>query len=137
MTEIAKVPLGMGLVLALAGILFLLILWNFHRDNNNSLDLKDLVCLDGKLNEAKFSRFVAFIVSTWGFVYLIIDQRFSEWYFAGYMTAWCGNALVNKYLNIKDQAQSHGTTATQPPVPPQPPIPAPPPPPPPPPPQIP
>jgi hypothetical protein len=50
-------------------------------------------------------RFTAFVVSTWGFVYLIVDQRFSEWYFAGYMAAWTGNALLNKWLSAKETPQ--------------------------------
>lgn len=104
MIDISKVPFGMSLVLALCVAMLLLILWNFHRDQDNQIDLKDLICSEGKINEAKFARFGAFIVSTWGFVYLILDERFSEWYFAGYMAAWVGNALANKYLNSKDHS---------------------------------
>ena len=103
---------GMNLVLAFAAIVFIMIIWNIQRDKDNQVDIKDLVCTDGRLNEAKFMRFVTFVVSTWGFIYLIVDQRFSEWYFAGYMAAWTGNALVNKWLNIKEQS-----TAAPPPPP--------------------
>lgn len=102
--DISKVPFGMSMVLLIAVGILLAILWNFHRDRDNHVDLKDLICHEGQVNEAKFARFGAFIVSTWGFVYLILDERFSEWYFAGYMAAWCGNALVNKYLNTKETA---------------------------------
>jgi hypothetical protein len=80
-----------------------MILWNFHRDRDNQVDLKDLICHNGQINEAKFTRLGAFLVSTWGFVYLILDTRFSEWYFGGYMAAWVGNALLNKYLNAREQ----------------------------------
>jgi hypothetical protein len=87
-------------------IVAVLVAWNIQRDKTNQVDLKDLVCTDGRLNEAKFMRFTTFVVSTWGFVYLIVDQRFSEWYFAGYMAAWTGNALVNKWLTIKEQSSA-------------------------------
>lgn len=100
--ELAKVPFGMSLILGALILLALLVLWNFHRDKENTIDLKDLVCHKGQINETKFARFTAFVVSTWGFVYLIIDERFSEWYFAGYMAAWAGNALVSKYLSLRD-----------------------------------
>jgi small-conductance mechanosensitive channel len=93
----------MNLVIIIVAIVALLIAWNIQRDKTNQIDLKDLVCTDGRINEAKFMRFCTFVVSTWGFVYLIVDQRFSEWYFAGYMAAWTGNALVNKWLSIKQQ----------------------------------
>ena len=103
----------MNIVLALLFVLFLMVLWNIQRDKNNQVDVKDLVCTDGRLNEAKFMRFTAFAVSTWGFVYLIVDQRFSEWYFTGYMAMWAGNALLNKWLSTKEPPKD-------PPPPPQP-----------------
>jgi hypothetical protein len=93
----------MNMVIIIVALVALLIAWNIQRDKTNQIDLKDLVCKDGRINEAKFMRFGTFVVSTWGFVYLIVDQRFSEWYFAGYMAAWTGNALVNKWLSIKEQ----------------------------------
>jgi len=110
--DISRVPMGMSLVLLLAVAVLVAILWNFHRDKDNQIDLKDLICADGKINEAKFARFGAFIVSTWGFVYLILDERFSEWYFAGYMAAWVSNALWNKWLNGREAIQGQNTLAS-------------------------
>jgi len=123
MTDIIAVSSGMSLVLAVSVTLLLLVLWNFHRDCDNQIDIKDLICSDGKINEAKFARFGAFIVSTWGFVYLILDERFSEWYFAGYMAAWVGNALANKYLNTREHTTSPTPPTPTPPLPPTPPPP--------------
>ncbi len=99
-----QVSHGMNVILAVVAVVALLVFWNVQRDKSNQIDLKDLVCTNGKINEAKFMRFTTFVVSTWGFVYLIVDQRFSEWYFAGYMAAWAGNALLNKWLTIKEQS---------------------------------
>ena len=104
----------MNLVIVIVALVAILIAWNIQRDKNNTIDLKDLVCTDGRINEAKFMRFFTFVVSTWGFVYLIVDQRFSEWYFAGYMAAWTGNALVNKWLSIKEQATANPVNAPPP-----------------------
>lgn len=104
---------GMVISLVILVVLAVLFIWNIQRDKENQVDIKDLICQDGRINEAKFMRFTAFVVSTWGFVYLIVDQRFSEWYFAGYMGAWAGNALLNKWLSIKQQ-----TNSVQPPPPP-------------------
>ena len=101
-----QVSHGMNVILAIVVILAVLIFWNIQRDKNNQIDLKDLVCKDGRINEAKFLRFTTFVVSTWGFVYLIVDQRFSEWYFAGYMAAWTGNALLNKWLTLKESSNN-------------------------------
>ena len=106
----------MNLVIVIVALVAILIAWNIQRDKNNTIDLKDLVCTDGRINEAKFMRFFTFVVSTWGFVYLIVDQRFSEWYFAGYMAAWTGNALVNKWLSIKEQTTTIPVNAPPPPA---------------------
>lgn len=109
---------GMVISLIVIVILSLAFIWNIQRDRDNHVDIKDLICSDGRINEAKFMRFTAFVVSTWGFIYLIVDQRFSEWYFAGYMAAWAGNALLNKWLTIKQGNQ----TPDPPALPPRPPI---------------
>lgn len=95
----------MNVVIALVVIIAALVIWNIQRDQTNQVDIKDLICTEGRLNEHKFMRFTAFVVSTWGFIYLIVDQRFSEWYFAGYMAAWTGNALLNKWLSTKENSQ--------------------------------
>ena len=97
---------GMGIILALTVLALLGILWNFQRDTDNSVDIKDLICHKGQLHQGKFMRFGAWIVSTWGFIYLIMDHKFSEWYFAGYMAAWAGNALISKYLDRGNNATS-------------------------------
>jgi hypothetical protein len=107
---------GMVISLIVIVVLSLAFIWNIQRDRENQVDIKDLICSDGRINEAKFMRFTAFVVSTWGFVYLIVDQRFSEWYFAGYMAAWAGNALLNKWLTIK-QGTSNGSPPPPPPRP--------------------
>lgn len=106
---------AMNVVIAIVVVIAALIIWNFQRDRNNQVDIKDLICTDGRINEQKFMRFTAFVVSTWGFVYLIVDQRFSEWYFAGYMAAWAGNALLDKWLNARSGNQSNNPSPPPPP----------------------
>ena len=105
---------GMVISLIIIVVLSLAFIWNIQRDRDNTVDIKDLICKDGRINEAKFMRFTAFVVSTWGFIYLIVDQRFSEWYFAGYMAAWAGNALLNKWLTIKETNQNPDPPAPPP-----------------------
>lgn len=105
-------PIDLGFVkftpMSIALIIMVLvaaaIIWNLQRDKDNQVDIKDLICSNGKINERKFTRFSAWLVSTWGFVYLIVDQRFSEWYFTGYMALWAGNALLEKYLDQRDKS---------------------------------
>lgn len=91
--------LSMIIVLAIVVFFLLLVLLIWHKDINNNTDIKDLICVNGRLDEKKFVRFGAWIVSTWGFIYLILENKFSEWYFMGYMTAWVGNAILDKYIS--------------------------------------
>lgn len=101
-----ETKISMSLVLALCFIFLLIILWVYQRDSSNNVDIKDLFCTDGKIDEKKFTRLGAWVVSTWGFVYLIVDQRFSEWYFVGYMTAWVANALFDKYMQKDKESKN-------------------------------
>ena len=96
-----KMHVSMTMLLAVVVIALLLILWAWHRQSDNAIDLKDLICRNGALDEKKFTRFGAWIVSTWGFVYLILDDQFTEWYFTGYMAIWVGNAIAEKWLANK------------------------------------
>jgi hypothetical protein len=98
-TDINKAQFGLSTILIIVVGLLLFVLYAWHKDSESKIDLKDLICSDHKLDEKKFVRFGAWIVSTWGFVYLIVEERFSEWYFMGYMAAWVGNAIFDKYLN--------------------------------------
>lgn len=99
--SINKTQVAMSSVLMLVVLFLVLLLWVWHRNSESNVDLKDLVCSNGRIDEKKFVRFGAWIVSTWGFVYLIVEERFSEWYFMGYMAAWVGNAILDKYLTKK------------------------------------
>jgi hypothetical protein len=96
------------------GLLFCTILyalWKLNQDKKNTISIIDLVAVNGKLNERKFSRFGAWIVSTWGFVYLIANDKLSEWYFVGYMAAWVANALIGKA--IKDPNDEESSTSKE------------------------
>jgi hypothetical protein len=111
---------GMALLLTVVVLVLLGMVFYFHRDPSSKFDLRDLICYRGELNQGKFMRFGAWIISTWGFVYLVLDQKLTEWYFAGYMAAWAGNALISKYLD-RGRASDAEPTATQEPVEPPPP----------------
>jgi hypothetical protein len=49
----------------------------------------------------KWQSGLAFIVSSWGFIWLCLNDSMSEWYFGGYMLAWAGAS----YLNARMKAQ--------------------------------
>ena len=98
-----KVQFSMSAVLTLLFVLGLIILWAYSRSKDTQVDFKDLFCSHDRIDTRKFYMLGAWVVSTWGFIYLLIEERFSEWYFAGYMAAWVGNALVDKYISTNKE----------------------------------
>ena len=93
----------MELLLALLLFIMIVTMVRMSLNPTDSFDLKDLVSEDGKLVERKFTRFGAWVISTWGFVYILVNNpnTFPEWYFVGYMTVWVGNAIMGKYVVTK------------------------------------
>lgn len=86
----------------LLGFIFVVLvvwLYNLNKDPDSKISLIDLVATDGKLEERKISRFGAWIISSWGLVYLISINELKEWYFIGYMGAWVANALLSSYVS--------------------------------------
>lgn len=88
----------MYVILAVLAVSCIRWLWKQNQSRQSTIDLADLITVGGRLNERKVTRFGAWIVSTWGFVYLIVAGKLTEWYFVGYMTAWVANALIGKAI---------------------------------------
>jgi hypothetical protein len=109
--HVFRLHLSMPFLLTCLSIFLLILLYIWHKDKRSKVDLTDLICSEGKVDEKKFTRLGAWIVSTWGFVYLILDNKFTEWYFTGYIAVWVGNAIVDKYLNSKNtqEIKTEGT----------------------------
>lgn len=93
----------MELLLAFLVLIIIITLVQMTRNPNDELDLKDLVSTNNKLDEKKFTRFGAWVISTWGFVYILVNNpaNFPEWYFVGYMAVWVSNAILDKYMTNK------------------------------------
>lgn len=104
---------GMSIVLGLLFFYAIFLLWRWNASRTNKIEISDLVCLNGRIDEKKFTRFGAWVVSTWGFVYLILDDKFSEWFFAGYMAAWVSNALFDKFLNRNKAKEVESINVTE------------------------
>lgn len=90
----------------LLGFIFIVLvvwLYNVNKDPHNKISLIDLVATDGKLVERKITRFGAWIISSWGLVYLISINELKEWYFIAYMGAWVANALIGSYIKSREE----------------------------------
>ncbi len=93
----------MYLILAVVIISGLIFLWQIHKDDTNSLKLTDLITTNGRISERKFCRFGSWVVSTWGFVYLVVDHNLSIEYFSIYISVWAANALVGKAITARNK----------------------------------
>ena len=90
----------------LLGFIFIVLvvwLYNVNKDPHNKISLIDLVATDGKLVERKITRFGAWIISSWGLIYLISINELKEWYFIAYMGAWVANALIGSYIKSREE----------------------------------
>lgn len=89
----------MELLLAILIFIVIITLIQMTRNPHDAFDLKDLVSTDGRLDEKKFTRFGAWVISTWGFIYILVNNpgNFPEWYFVGYMMVWVGNAILDRW----------------------------------------
>lgn len=98
MIEITKPVFGliMLLLVALAGIMA----WKATHNVKSKFSLTDaFLDKNGKTSFARIGQFSALTVSTWGFVYLVVDGKMSAWYFQGFMLTWVGNGLGHKWLD--------------------------------------
>jgi len=89
----------MWVLLAFIFVVLIVWLYNVSNKDENDISLIDLVATNGKLEERKITRFGAWIISSWGLVYLISINELKEWYFIAYMGAWVANALIGAYIN--------------------------------------
>lgn len=94
----------MQLLLAMMIFIVIYVLVKLSLNPNDNLNLSDLVTVNGRLDEKKFTRFGAWVVSTWAFIYLIVNNpgNFPEWYFVGYMGVWVTNAIFDKYMTARE-----------------------------------
>lgn len=97
----------MWVLLGFIFVVMVIWLYNLDKDPHSKISLIDLLATDGKLEERKISRFGAWIISSWGLVYLISINELKEWYFIGYMGAWVANGLIGSYLNNKEKEYNY------------------------------
>lgn len=86
---------GLLMFLLIAGCLIYL---HISSDHSN-FDLVELLATDqktGKLSDSKMRINAAFLVTCWAFVYLVMNDKFSEWFFFGFMGAWVTDRFLSR-----------------------------------------
>lgn len=108
LTKMEAMPLtSLLLFLMLVGFFLVLLYAQFKHDG---FDLRELLCIEGKVSLEKTATAVAMVISSWGFVTLIVSNKMTEWYFVAYMVSWAGlrvlsggvlsSSLQNKQANV-------------------------------------
>lgn len=88
------------LVLGISSLLFIIFLITAHSSKVQPFDIKTtIVDESGRFSLSKFGQLVALMVSTWVLIYQTRHNNLTEWLFIGYMSAWAGANLLNKYLD--------------------------------------
>ena len=93
------IVLGLFLVIIVISVIELYRL--ARRSDASVLDLVTRTDQAGKIriDPDKFFATGAFLISSWGFYYLIVADKMSEVYFTFYMTLWAGK----HYLSIREK----------------------------------
>lgn len=97
-------------ILAFIMIFCTIYLYRLNKDDRNTIYIMDLITINGRLNDRKFTRFITWVVSTWGFIYLISIGQLTEWYFIGYMGAWVANALIGKAIKDPNKEETQNSS---------------------------
>lgn len=76
-----------------------------HLSNKyQNFDLIELLAIDqmtGKMSDSKVRLNTAFVLTAWAFVYLVMNDKFTEWYFTGFMVAWVSDRFLARKANIE------------------------------------
>lgn len=95
-----------GIMVLLLIVLLISLIWNLNK-KEGSFDLNDLfVDTNGKASTSRISAVVALILSSWAFVHLTLNDKLTEWFFAGYMAIWVLNRSFSKWTDIKSHIES-------------------------------
>lgn len=93
--------LAFGTIIILLVILAGILAWKATHSESNFDFASAFLDPDGKTSIGRIGIFVALTCSTWAFVYLVLNDKITEWYFTGYMGAWVLQGVGSKWLETK------------------------------------
>lgn len=100
-------------MLVLLIISFLLLLWGLLRRNkliSSAIDLDDLLLGDdGKLSKAAAVMLGAFLLTSWGMLYMWLNKTMTEGFFMAYLGAWVAPTVTKLIVNRPPTASAETT----------------------------
>lgn len=98
-------------------IAILLIAWSLIRKSRlveSKIDLDDLLLGDdGKLSKAAAVMMGAFLLTSWGMVYMWLTKTMTETYFNGFLLAWVAPTVAKLIVNRPAPTSTSETTVVQ------------------------
>ncbi len=76
-----------------------------HFNKDNKFDLVKLFAYDSKghLSDSKARLNGAFIVTSWAFIFLTMNDKLTEWYVAVFLAAWVGDRFAARIQATKEK----------------------------------
>ncbi len=109
MIELILTPKYLYAIASLVALIFLVVTIIRLHKSDSKVNLIELLFIDqttGKQSDSKVRLNTAFILSAWAFVYLVMNDKFTDWYFFGFMGAWVTDRFLARYSNSKNEALS-------------------------------
>lgn len=101
------------LIFGITVFMVFLIRWHMSDDQ---FDIRSVITDKNKFSLNKFGQLVALLVSTWIILYQTRKGLLTEWIFSGYMIAWSGANLVNKYIDKSSPTGTPPNSTTNTPI---------------------
>lgn len=92
-----------AILLGIGNALFIAVLLSWHV-KDNEFDFRETLVENGKISLSRLGQLTALVVSTGVLVHEVVKGRLTEWLLFGYLTAWCGTYLANKWSPPKKDA---------------------------------
>lgn len=104
---------------AVLGVTMLVVLYlafTWHTDTGVDFDIRQCVVdsVTGKISIEKLAFMSALVVSTWGFVTLVLTEKMTEMYFTTYMGAFAVARAFSQFTSVKKDGQNGNATQPNP-----------------------
>lgn len=108
--DIKNIPF---LVLAFVMVMATAVLIRLTKSHDSTINLKDLlVGEDGTLSRSACVLIASFVVTTWGMIFMWLNDKMTEGYFTAYLGVWATPAVVKLVVNANvAKAQAQGPVA--------------------------
>jgi hypothetical protein len=97
-------------IVSLLGLIAIVISFIRAHFSNNDFDLMKLMVFDskGKMSDSKARLNGAFLITSWAFVFLTMNDKLTEWYVAVFLAAWVGDRFAARKANqVKDADETN------------------------------